>query len=235
MSSRRLGPFVTPWSLRRAARELLLGDHLGIYCDEIVRQQTPLGHPVARIERPHDVICRELPLRTRAEERLPLIVIGCPGTLDDVRYRAGDGEYQGTLKLEVQALTSAADDLIGGETASILALAATALLLQALPRATGFTTRWIGSVAGDPTGDRALAPAPLDGVSVNVHARAESERALHAEGHVLAVSGVLLSDLGGPLPLDLRDPPLEDPPADPGELPAVEEIVLTTTPVEEIP
>lgn len=234
MSSRVLGPFVTPWSLRRAARELLLGDHLGIYLDEIVRQQTPTGYPVARIERPLDVICREHP-RARPEERLPLISVGCPGTLDDVRYRAGDGLYQGTLQLVVHALTSAADELIGGETASILALGAAALLLHELPLKTGFKVRWVGVVAEEVATDRAPAPGPLDHLSVNVNVSAEAERTLHAEGHVLAVSGVLLSDLGGPLPAELRDPPIEDPALDLEDGPRVEEIALTTTPVEEIP
>lgn len=234
MSSRALGPLVTPWSLRSAARELLLGHHLGIYLDEIVRQQTPVGYPVKRIERPLDVLCRERP-RARAEERLPLLTIGCPGTLDDVRYRAGDGEYHGTLSLSVQALTSAADELIGAETASILALGAATLLLHELPLRTGFKVRWIGVVAEQPADDPARAPAPLDHLSVNVNVNAEAERTLHAEGHLLAVSGVLLSDLGGPLPLDLRDPPIEDPALDLEDGPRVEEIALTTTPFEEIP
>ncbi len=65
--------------------------------------------------------------------------------------------------------------------------------------------------------------------------RDEAERTLHAEGHVLAVSGVLLSDLGGPLPAELRDPPIEDPALDLDDGPRVEEIALTTTPFEEIP
>ncbi|MDW5597667.1 hypothetical protein VSS74_25170 [Conexibacter stalactiti] len=234
MSSRALGPFVTPWSLRRAARELLLGHHLGIYLDEIVRQQTPVGHPVTRIERPLDVICRERP-RARAEERLPLLAVGCPGTLDDIRYRAADGHYEGTLKLVVHALTSAADELIGGETASILALGAATLLLHELPLRTGFKVRWLGVVAESPADDPARAPAPLDHLSVNVNVSAEAERTLHAEGHVLAVSGVLLSDLGGPLPPELRDPPIEDPALDLEDGPRVEEIALTTTPFEEIP
>jgi hypothetical protein len=234
MASRALGPLVTPWSLRRAARELLLGGHLGIYLDEIVRQQTRAGYPLLRIERPNDVLLRETP-RVRAEEQLPALVVGCPGTIDDVRYRAGDGEYHGTLKLQVHAITSAADELIGGETASILALGATALLLQELPLTTGFTTRWSGTVAGDPTGDRGQAPPPQDTLGVNVNVRDEAERTLHAEGHVLAVSGVLLSDLGGPLPAALRDPPIEDPALDLEDGPSVEEIALTTTPFEEIP
>lgn len=234
MSSRVLGPFVTPWALRRAARELLLGHHLGIYLDEIVRQQTPVGQPVLRIERPLDVICREHP-RPRAEERLPLIAVSCPGTLDDVRYRAGDGVYQGTLQLVVRAYTSAADELIGGETASILALGAAALLLHELPLQTGFRARWIGVAAEEEPRDRAPASGPLEHLSVNVNVSAESERTLHAEGHVLAVSGVLLSDLGGPLPAALRDPPIEDPALDLEDGPRVEEIAVTTTPVEEIP
>jgi hypothetical protein len=234
MSRRLLGPFVTPWALRRAARELLLGHHLGIYLDEIVRQQTPVGHPVLRIERPLDVICREHP-RPRAEERLPLIAISCPGTLDDVRYRAGDGVYQGTLQLVVRAYTSAADELVGAETASILALGAATLLLHELPLQTGFQARWIGVAAGDPSDDRALAPAPVESLSVNVNVRPEAERTLHAEGHLLAVSGVLLSDLGGPLAPHLRDPPIEDPALDLDDGPRVEEIALTTTPFEEIP
>ncbi|MDO8187207.1 hypothetical protein Q5424_09405 [Conexibacter sp. JD483] len=234
MAGSPLGPFVTPWALRRAARELLLGYHLGIYLDEIVRQQTPTGSPVLRIERPNDVLLRETP-RVRADERLPALVVGCHGTLDDVRYRAGDGCYQGTLKLDVHAITSAADELVGGETASILALGAATLLLHELPQLTGFQARWLGAVAGDPTGDRGQTEAPQQSMGVNVNVRDEAERTLHAEGHVLAVSGVLLSDLGGPLPAAVRDPPIEDPALDLEDGPSVEEIALTTTPFEEIP
>lgn len=219
MSGRLLGPFVTPWSLRRAARELLRSDHLGIYVDEIVRQQTPVGTPL-RIERPRDVVCREQAVR-RAEEQLPLIVVACPGSVD-VRRRSGDGSYDGTLRLEVHAVTSAADDDVGAETASVLALGAAALLLHELPRATGFTAKWLGVLADPPA---TAGGAALDG---------DDDRAIHAEGHLLAVSGVLLSDLGG-LPPDLRDPPLEEPPLDVGSGPSVEEIDLTTTPFKEIP
>lgn len=220
MSERLLGPFVTPWSLRRAARELLRGDHLGIYLDEIVRQQTPVGR-VARIERPRDVVCREQ-ARRRAEEQTPLIVVACPGSFD-VRRRGADGTYDGTLRLEVHAIASAADEDVGAETASILALGAAALLLHELPGATGFRVRWLGVLADDVAGD---GDAALDG---------DVDRTIHAEGHLLAVSGVLLSDLGGPLPPDLRDPPLEEPPLDLDSGPSVEEIALTTTPFEEIP
>ncbi|ADB50163.1 hypothetical protein [Conexibacter woesei] len=220
---RLLGPFVTPWSLKRAARELLLSERLGIYVDEIVRQQTPVGRPVLRIDRPRDVVIREQ-ARRRTEDQLPLIVLACPGSVD-VRHRASDGTYTGTLRLEVHAVTAVSGDDVGAETASLLALGAANLLLHELPRATGFQVRWLGVLAGDPPELEGDGDAALDG---------HDDRLLHAEGHVLAVSGVLLSDLGGPLPLDLRDPPLEDLPADPGELPSVEEIALTTTPVEEI-
>jgi hypothetical protein len=90
-------------------------------------------------------------------------------------------------------------------------------------------------VAEQPADDPVRAPAPLDHLSVNVNVSAEAERTLHAEGHVLAVSGVLLSDFGGPLPAALRDPPIEDPALDLEDGPRVEEIAVTTTPVEEIP
>lgn len=222
-TSRALGPFTTPWSLRNAARELLLGYHLGIYLDEIVRQQTPFGGTVKRIERPFDVVCRERP-KPRSQELMPLIVVSCPGTFDDIRYRAADGTYTGALRLEVHAITRHADELVGGATASILALGATALLLHELPLSTGFTARWVGVVATPPEApDEVREPAD------------DIDQLLYTEGHVLAVSGVLLSDLGGPLPLDLRDPPIEDPALDLEDGPSVEEIALTTTPVEEIP
>lgn len=214
MTDRLLGPLVTPWALRRAARDLLTAGRLGIYLDEIVRQQSPVGRSVARIERPRDVVLRERAVR-RAEEQAPLIVVACPGAVD-ARYYAGEGHYTGTLRLEIHALAEAADDDVAAETASVLALGAASLLLRELPHATGFQTRWIGMLADE--------PEDLDG---------SGERGIHAETHLLAVSGVLLSDIGD-VPIGMTDPPIEEPPADPGDLRIVEEIAVTTTPVEEI-
>lgn len=211
--TRALGPFVSAWSIKRAVRELLAGPHLGVYCDEIVRQQTTDGADVLRIERPRDVIIRERPGRL-PENQLPCLVVSCSGG-DSIR-RDGEGRYTMRYPLVIDALTQSTNADIGGETANILALAAAALVLQALP------------TVDDRITDVSLRSEAVDDAP-------DGRRSRFGQGYVLELTiADAVSDVGL-LPLDLTDPPIADQPADPGDLPTVGTTELNVTPVEEIP
>jgi len=227
---RLLGPILATYAIERLAYGLI-DQHIGLYLDEVTRQQALLARARAidRVERPRSVTIREGAGRL-PEEQLPAIVLVCPGTVGEPR-RSGDGTYRATWALRVLAAQQSSDAALGRELAGIMAAAASALLVQTLPladeRIVGI--RWTGESTRDLTvGERTIGDLTVAGVTLDD----DRSRQYCARALELTVDGVM-SDLGGPPPT-LEDPPIGEPPADAGDLADVETVGLTTTPVQEI-
>jgi len=214
--TRLLGPIVTPMSVRQGVKRLLTPANVGVYADEIVRQEHPAGTDLThlRILRVQDVALREefrLP-----EIQLPALLIRCPNF--EPTYRDGSGSYtvRARLSIAVMLLSSDHDGEDGQYVASVLGMACAALIVQNLE---GFDDRiddvdWLG----------------VD----NLEVVDQRSRAMHGVNHGFELTiGDVLTDLGGPLP-QITDPPIGDDAANPGDLPPVETTGNTTTPVEEI-
>lgn len=206
--TRSLGLLATDWPLRRLARDIV-ARYTGIYADELVRQQTPAGEPIPRVERLRDVVVRERAIR-HSEEQLPAIVLAIPGTTD-VGYRSGGGVYAPRFRIEVHSAYQSDDPDIGGEVASILAMAATRALIDGLP---GGLDGRLGAASWEGFGTVELVPD-------------RDDRTRHSAAHVLTVIHEDFMSIGE-LP-DVTDPPIEQPPVDPGDLPVIDDTAVSIT------
>lgn len=209
--TRVLGEY-TPSFLLRDLAVALVQQRIGIYADEIVRQFTADGE-VLRVPRPATIVAREGALRLR-HEQVPAIIIATPGNRD-ATYRSGDGAYEASYQLELHAVVEATDETIGYRVASILAMAASAALLDGLG----------GGLAGKVGRPTWIAEGAAEGTV--------GERTRYASVHLLEVPLEVITESPG-APDDWADPPTGQPAVDPGDLPTVETVELTTTPVEEI-
>jgi hypothetical protein len=213
-STRVLGPLVSSWSFERVARDLLMPDRnlIGAYLDEVVRQT---GAEL-RSERPRTVAIRERAVRF-SDEQLPALILVCPGTEGDPE-RDGEGLYSAVWRMTVAAVTQASDADIARELASELCVAAAAVLVQTLPRTDEriVFARWAGEASDD--------------VSLGNDQRS---RCIVGRGVLLGVQDVLSDLAGPPVGWDVADPPIGDPPVDLGDMPTVETVSVTVTPVEE--
>lgn len=213
--ARRLGPMLSPWSLERSARDLLVADRslTGLYLDELNRQA---GFPAVRVERPLSVKVRWRASRF-SEDMLPGLVLVNAGTVG-VPDRDGEGRYSAVWQMTVAAISQATDEDVGREVASDLCTAATLVLLQHWSKVdarVGFV-RWIGAVTTD---------VDVDGD--------ERSRCIFANGLQFGVADCL-SDLAGlPADWDEPDPPIGQPPLDTGELGRVgSAAVVSAVPVD---
>jgi hypothetical protein len=209
-----LGPLISSWSLERVARDLLMPDRnlIGLYLDDVVRQT---GASV-RSERPRTVAVREK-ARRFSDEQLPALVIVCPGTIADPE-RDGEGLYTATWAMTVFAVTQTTDADLGRQLASDLCCAASAVLVQTLPRVDSrvIAARW----AGEATDDIDVSPD-------------QRSRCIFGRG-VLVTVGDVLCDLAGVLAdWDIEDPPIGEPAVDLDPLATVDTVSVTATPVEE--
>lgn len=216
--TRVLGPLVSPFALERAARDLLLPEAnlLHFYLDEVTRaDRASEDDPVDRVERPRTVSIRERASRF-ADEQLPAIILVVPGTTGNPR-RGGDGMYSATYALGCCAVVQSTGEDMARELASILAVAGAAVLMQNLPGADDriSNVRW----DGDAFDEGSLEPD-------------QRSRCIATRGLLVDVYD-MVTDLGSP-PLAVPDPPLGEPPADPGDLLTVESTEVTVTPVEEV-
>lgn len=213
--TRLLGPLRTDWQLKDTCARLI-AERVGVYADEVMRQmldREPAPHE--RPLRPRQVICREA-LERFSEDQVPCIVVSLPGTRE-VAYRSGDGRYDAAYVLQVTAFVQSTDEIVGDRLASVLALASMKTLLDGLGGQAGVrSVRWAGQASGD------------DG---------RLDRSQHRAAHLLdVVVEDVVCDLAGPFPTDLLpDPPERRPAVDPGDLPTVETVDVTTTPTQERP
>lgn len=208
-----LGPCRTDVALRRRCEHLIV-ERIGLYADDVMRQElgrepTPAQRPI----RPRQVIAREA-LERLPEDQLPTIVVSTPGT-GEVAYRDSAGAYAATWILQVTAMTHSTDEQVGDLLASVLSWAAVRVLLDGLPGTSGvMAVRWAGTAAAD------------DG---------RLDRSQHRSAHLLEVDVAdVIGEARGPLPSDWTDPAADRAPVDPGDLPTVQEVGVTTTPTQEI-
>ena len=210
--TRVLGTYRPSFLLRDLACRLVQ-QRIGVYADEIVRQITADGDEVLRVARPLTIVAREEALRLR-HEQLPAIIIATPGNRD-ATLRNGNGSYQASYVMEVHGVVEATDEIVGYRLASILALAAAAVLLDGLGGG-------LDGIVGRPVW---LAEGASD--------KFVEEQTRHGSVHLLEVPFPPISESPA-LPTDWTDPAAGEPAADPGDLPTVETVAVTTTPVEEI-
>lgn len=217
--TRRLGTLTTAMSLRRAVADLLTDANIGIYADEIVRQQHPPGTDLTdhRVELIESVVLSESNVLARmAEDAVPCLVVRCPEI--EAGYTDGEGRTTATAQLEVLVINTSTDqDRENGDyVVSVLASAVAGLLTQNLGSDDGPITSvdWVKTVNAGVTDD--------------------AGRAKHAAAvRFTATVADTLVTLAGPLP-DLTNPPIGEDAADPGDLAEIDDTDLTTTPVEEI-
>lgn len=214
--TRALGSFVTPMAVRQAVKALLTAGNVGVYADEIVRQQHPAGTDLTdlRVERIRDVVLREtdrLP-----EHQLPCLVIRLPELRPSHRDGRGRICAAGTLGVMVVHASTDEDGENGEEIVAVLGRAVAGLLCNNLASEDGpiQSVLWARTRNAEVVDDDSRA---RHGVLVEFD---------------ITIPGVL-DDSAGPRP-DLPDPPIGEDAADPGDLPVIEETDLTTTPVEEI-
>jgi hypothetical protein len=210
--SRVLGTYRPSFLLRDFA-VALVQQRIGVYADEILRQITAEGQDVERPARPRTFRARETPMRLPSEQ-VPAIIIAAPGNRS-ADLRDGDGTYRATYPLEVHAIVEATDEDVGYRLASILALASVAVLLDGLG----------GGLAGHVGKPTWLGEGYAEG--------SFGERTRYGSVHLLDVPYSPISESLS-LPDDWTDPPIGEPPTDPGDLPTVETVGGTTIPVKEI-
>ena len=216
---RVLGQLVSTWTIERAARAVLRDERIvGAYLDEITRQDTAAGQPVDRVERPRSVSIRERVSRF-SDEQLPALILVCPGTTDTPR-RDGEGLYSATYAFGVTAVAQATDEDLARELAGILAAAGAAILLHRLPSLDERVTsvRWDGEASDDVT----VAPD-------------QRSRAIVTRGLLIGLQDLVCDLSGLPAGWDEADPPVGQPPLDPGALETVLAADVTVTPTDVAP
>lgn len=212
-----LGPLVSSWSFERIARDLLAPDRnlIGLYLDAVVAQNGGNGE---RSERPRAVYVRERASRL-SDEQLPALILVCPGTVGDLE-RDGEGYYSGWWAMTIAAVTQSANEDLGRQLASDLCCAATAVVVQGLPRADPriVSAHWAGEATDD-------IPMGKD----------HRSRCIFGRGVIVGVERVLCDLAGVPADWNVPDPPFGEPPVDLGDPTTVDTVSVTATPVEEIP
>lgn len=214
--ARLLGPIVSEWAFERTARDLLQPDRnlIGLYADEVNRQA---GAPNIRIERPRSVKVRWR-ARRFADDQLPALIIVNAGTVGEP-HRDGDGLYTATWQMTVAAVSQASDEDVAREAASDLCCAATAVLVQMLPR----------------VDDRIIAATWAGAVSTDIDvAGDERSRCIFARGVYVTVQDILGDLAGLPATWDESDPLLGQPARDSGDLQTVQSAtVQSAVPTDE--
>jgi hypothetical protein len=211
--TRVLGTYRPSFLLRDFACQLVQ-QRIGVYADEITRQLTPPGEDIPRVERPKTIVARERALRLR-HEQVPAIIIATPGN-GDADLRDAEGNYRAPYLMEVHAIVESTNEGVGYQAASVLATAATAVLLDGLGGG-------LDGLVGKPVWVAEGADDTFAG-----------EQTRHGSVHILTVPYSPISESPGPLPGDWTDPAIGEPPIDPGDLPTVSAVGMNVTPVKEI-